>query len=53
MRWVMGGVGMFVIQTGRAKRLRNYARFMAITLLLYGALGALLTLHWYAAPPEK
>jgi hypothetical protein len=44
---------MLVIQTSRAKRFRKYARFMAFVLLLTGSIGALLTLHWYVAPPEE
>jgi hypothetical protein len=41
---------MLVIQTGRAKSLRKYPKFMAVILLVTGSFGALLTLHWYSAP---
>jgi hypothetical protein len=47
------GENVLVIQTGSAKRLRKYSKFMAIVLIVTGSLGALLTLHWYSPPPER
>ena len=44
---------MLVLQAPIAKPFCKYARFMGIILLLTGSFGALLTLRWYAAAPEK
>lgn len=44
---------MLIIQTGQAKRFRKYSITFAVILALSGAFAALLTLHWYVAPPKK
>jgi hypothetical protein len=44
---------MLVIQTGDAKRLRQYSKLMVLILLLTGSFGALLTMHWPVLPPTR
>jgi hypothetical protein len=44
---------MLVIQTGAAKRFRKTSIGFAIVFALSSAFGALLTMHWYVAPPKK
>jgi hypothetical protein len=44
---------MIIIQTGRARRFREYTITLAILDALSGAIGVLLTLHWYVTPPKK
>jgi len=44
---------MLVIQSSSAKRFRKYSIAFAIIFALSGSFAALLTLHWYVAPPKK
>jgi hypothetical protein len=44
---------MFVVQTSRARRTRKYSILMTIILLLCGAFGAVLTLHWDVRPRKE
>jgi hypothetical protein len=44
---------MFLIQTGQAKQLRKYTILVVLGMILTGAFGAVLTMHWYVRPSKK
>lgn len=44
---------MLVIQTSQAKRLRKHAILMVVVMLITGAMGGILTMHWFSLPPKK